>query len=117
MTDDLRLVLDPFAGAPPRRVRTRAMLEAIDGARSRVWLESYIFEPDGLGRRVLDALVAAARRGADVVLLYDVFGSPNLTEDVLRPLCAAGGRAVGFNPMWKLVRRSPFASTSSMREP
>lgn len=39
------------------------MLAAIGSARRRVWLEVYIFAPDALGRRVLQALEAAARRG------------------------------------------------------
>lgn len=78
-----------------------AMLGAIAGAQHRVWLETYIFEPDRAGHAFLDALTEAARRGVDVVLLYDVVGSPHLTEEHLRPLREAGAEVTAFNPLWR----------------
>ncbi|MCC7070250.1 MAG: phosphatidylserine/phosphatidylglycerophosphate/cardiolipin synthase family protein [Deltaproteobacteria bacterium] len=78
-----------------------AMLGAIAAATQRVWLETYIFEPDRAGRAFLNALAAAARRGVDVLLLYDVVGSPHLSDEVLRPLKEAGAEVVAFNPLWR----------------
>ncbi|MCC7108562.1 MAG: hypothetical protein IT382_04700, partial [Deltaproteobacteria bacterium] len=78
-----------------------AMLGAIATAHHRVWLETYILEPDRAGRAFLDALQAAAHRGVDVVLLYDVVGSPHLGDDVLQPLRVAGVEVVAFNPLWR----------------
>lgn len=75
-----------------------AMLAAVDGAKTRAWMETYIFEPDELGMRVVAALAAAARRGVDARLLYDVVGSPRCRDAHFAELEAAGGRAVGFNP-------------------
>ena len=88
-----------------------AMLGAIATAQHRVWLETYILEPDRAGRAFLDALQAAARRGVDVVLLYDVVGSPHLSEGVLQPLRDAGVEVVAFNPLWRgrfALRRLPI---------
>lgn len=87
-----------------------AMLEAIEGATTRVWLETYIFEPDALGLKVLDALARAAARGAHVILLYDAFGSPNLGPSHTRALVEAGGRAVAFNPLFAFRRRLPLVT-------
>ncbi|OGQ09601.1 MAG: hypothetical protein A2138_06920 [Deltaproteobacteria bacterium RBG_16_71_12] len=84
------------------------MLGAIARARQRVWLETYIFEPDRAGRPFLEALAAAARRGVDVVLLYDVVGSPHLSAEHLAPLVDAGAQVVAFNPLWRWRRRLPM---------
>ena len=51
-----------------------AMLDAIDGARERVLLSTYIFETNASGRRFIDALANAERRGVDVRVLIDGVG-------------------------------------------
>ncbi len=86
-----------------------AMLGAIDAATMRVWLETYIFAPDALGRDVLAALTRAADRGVEVRLLVDDVGSPDLVP-VTAALRAAGGRVVVFNPTLRLSwrRRLPL---------
>src|SRR5213076_1321728 len=48
-----------------------SMLELIEGARTSVVLESYIFRSDEVGRRFGDALSRAAARGVAVRLLLD----------------------------------------------
>src|SRR5690606_26692456 len=70
-----------------------------DEAKERVWLETYIFEPDRLGLVVLAALTRAAERGCDVCLLYDAFGSPRLQKSHTKALEDAGGVAIAFNPL------------------
>ena len=55
--------------------RLRAILEMIAGAEHSVWVLFYIFNSDWAGRLIRDALVEAARRGVDVKLLIDGFGS------------------------------------------
>ncbi|MGM0575853.1 MAG: phospholipase D-like domain-containing protein [Myxococcota bacterium] len=86
-----------------------AIWHAIDEARTRVWVEIYIMEPDEVGRETLRRLTAAARRGCDVILVFDRFGSRNLRPRHLRPLREAGGRALVFNPLrpWR-GRQSPL---------
>lgn len=51
-----------------------AMLDAIRGARRRVYLASYIFDTDGAGKQFIDALAEAHGRGVDVRVLIDGVG-------------------------------------------
>jgi cardiolipin synthase len=53
----------------------RAMLDAIGRARRRVWLETYIFADDTVGRQFAEALAEKARLGLDVRLHVDAAGS------------------------------------------
>jgi cardiolipin synthase len=82
-----------------------AMLASIESARTRVWLETYIFEPDALGRRVLDALLAARERGCEVLFLFDAVGSSGLTSAHTAPLVDAGARVTVFNPVLRALGR------------
>jgi cardiolipin synthase len=51
-----------------------AWLEAINGAKFLVHLENYILQEDELGQQFADALIAAAKRGAEVKVIYDWLG-------------------------------------------
>ena len=51
------------------------MLAAIAGARERVFFESFIVKDDEVGRRFKAALIAAADRGVEVFVIYDVFAN------------------------------------------
>ncbi|TDU31672.1 cardiolipin synthetase 2 [Panacagrimonas perspica] len=57
-----------------------AMLEAIDEARTRVWLMSYIFDNGRIGQRFAEALAAARRRGVQVSVLLDGIGDLGLSR-------------------------------------
>src|SRR5262249_31368510 len=52
-----------------------AMTKAIREAKISVNLETYIFQPDEAGRMFADAMIDAARRGVEVRLLIDSWGS------------------------------------------
>lgn len=78
---------------------TDAMLAAIGGARSTVHLEVYQFKADESGRRYLDALTNAARRGVRVRVLYDDVGSLWTRRSFFRPLDASGGEVEKFLPV------------------
>jgi len=73
------------------------MLAAIGNAKCSVALETYIFADDALGRRFLDALVAARHRGARVRVLVDALGSITLPTAFWIPLIHAGGEFRWFN--------------------
>lgn len=63
-----------------------AMLEAIEGARHHVHLQSFILANDSVGREFLSALLKRARAGVEVRILYDRFGStPSVLSGFLRP--------------------------------
>ncbi len=84
-----------------------AMWSAIAGARSTVLHSIYILEPDAVGRRTIELLTEAARRGCQVTLVYDAFGSLHVGEDFFASLKAAGATVVAYNPMWRgIARRS-----------
>lgn len=51
-----------------------AMLAAISEARESVWLATYIFDTDPVGRQFIEALGAAAARGVQVRVLVDGLG-------------------------------------------
>ena len=51
------------------------MLAAIEGARERVLFESFIVKDDEVGQRFKAALIAAAERGVEVFVIYDVFAN------------------------------------------
>lgn len=84
-----------------------AAYESIQQATTRVWLETYIFEPDEVGNAARDALVAAAERGCDVILLFDRLGSPKIGRKYSRPIIEAGGRVAAYNPAlpWRKLGR------------
>src|SRR5689334_18391668 len=66
------------------------MLRAIDEAKKSVALEVYIIELDETGRKFVDALVAAVKRGCKVLVLMDYVGSHLSVAHALR----AGGVTV-----------------------
>ena len=72
---------------------------AIEAARRTIHLEMYIVHDDATGRRFRDLLVARARAGVTVRVLYDWFGSLRLIgRGFWAPLRAAGGEVRVANP-------------------
>ncbi len=76
-----------------------AMIEAVDAAREQVDVETYIFEPVGIGARLIEALERRARAGVRVNLIYDSIGSMKTRRDVFARLEALGMRLCEFNPI------------------
>ena len=85
------------------------LLAGLAAAQRRVWLETYILAPDPLGKRVVDALQAAAARGCDVRLLVDGVGAaawlrggdPGVPLRVWNPLPWAMARRAGLYRRWR----------------
>jgi cardiolipin synthase len=86
-------------------VAFEAMLAVVRTARHHVHLETFIFQPDAVGRQFLDTLTQAARRGVEVRLLYDAMGTYRLSRALLQPLKNAGGNSSVFLPINPLRRR------------
>lgn len=76
-----------------------ALVAAIEAASTSVRLETYIYRDSAIGRRVRDALVAAAGRGVEVRVLVDALGSFSLPAGWWSGLEQAGGQAREFNPL------------------
>jgi cardiolipin synthase len=82
------------------------MLAAIHAAESSVRLETYIFHDDAVGRRALEELVNARKRGIAARVLVDSVGSLELRDAFWKPLRDAGGEVRWFNPI--RLRRFSF---------
>ena len=52
-----------------------ALMAAVDAAQREVWLETYIFADDVVGKQVAEVLVRAAARGVAVRVLVDGWGA------------------------------------------
>ena len=76
-----------------------AILEAIAGAERSVNVMVYIWRPGEASRRMFDALVAAARAGIEVRILFDGFGARKIPRADLRRLEEAGVRCAWFRPL------------------
>ena len=76
-----------------------AMLEAIEGARASVCLETYILRADAVGQRFAQALCARARAGVAVRLIYDAVGCITLPVSYLRDLTREGVEVVEYHPI------------------
>jgi cardiolipin synthase len=74
------------------------MLRAINGATGSVWLSTYIFQSDAVGRQFVEALVSANRRGVEVRVLIDGIGEWYTWPHVVPMLRRAGVRAQRFLP-------------------
>ncbi|MDA3788248.1 MAG: cardiolipin synthase ClsB, partial [Desulfobacula sp.] len=84
------------------------MEAALDRAEHEIYLISYIFKNDTIGRRISEALRRAALRGVRTRVLIDGFGSENLPEIMVAALKAAGVMVMKFRPKispWTLRRR------------
>ena len=79
-----------------------AMFEAIEGARDHVNLESYILEAEGPGEEFARRLIARAKAGVRVNVLYDSFGSLGTPASYFEHLQANGVNVCEYNPLRRL---------------
>jgi cardiolipin synthase len=70
----------------------------IANATREVIVETFILFEDKVGLQLQEALIAAARRGAQVDITIDDWGSPDLSARYLDALRGAGVRIHSFNP-------------------
>ena len=73
-----------------------AMLDLIRSARRRIHFENYIIRDDEAGALFADALVARARAGVEVRVLYDWLGSFGTDGDYWKALRDAGCQVRAF---------------------
>ncbi len=97
-----------------------SMLDAIQAARDHIHLEYYIFEPDGVGTPIRDALIAKLREGLKVRLLVDGMGSPALAKRggrnaFLNEYLKLGGEFAVFHPA-RFARLRPLVNLRTHRK-
>ena len=88
-----------------------ALLQAIKGATNHIHLDTYIFADDPLGRLLSDALLAKAREGVEVRLIYDDVGCWRVPERFFDRMRQAGVKVRSFMP----VRFPAFTSKVNYR--
>jgi cardiolipin synthase len=74
------------------------MLRAIEGARSYIRLETYMFLDDAVGQLFARALIEAVNRGVEVTVLYDALGSWGVSAAFFDLLEASGVAVRKFRP-------------------
>ncbi len=79
-----------------------ALIQAIDAATHEVRFETYIFNVQGSGEGVLQALARAGQRGLAVFLVVDGVGTPRLPSPWPEQLAVAGVQWRIFSPLGKL---------------
>jgi cardiolipin synthase len=80
-----------------------ALEDAIQHAQHEIYLETYIYQEDLIGRRIGNALKKAAHRGVKVYLLLDGFGSQDFSATFLQ-----GFQLAGVNVMIYRQKISPW---------
>jgi cardiolipin synthase len=93
-----------------------AMLTDMRAARSRIWLETYIFADDAAGRAVAAVLAERARAGLDVRLLVDAWGSFSVPSRVWNELRAAGVRVHLFHAFYEAFYAVRFLQVLNQRD-
>jgi len=78
------------------------VFDAIVAAEHEVLLETFILFDDSVGRDLQQALLRAAEHGAEVHVLVDGWGSPDLPPSFTQPLLDAGVKLRSFEPAQRL---------------
>jgi len=81
-----------------------SIFAGIEAAKEYLLVQFYIFRDDRLGRQLADLLIAKARAGVAVYLLYDDVGSTWTPKRYWRELAEAGVKVSSFNGRHKLLR-------------
>jgi len=87
------------------------LLKEIASAKDHIHMDMYIFEDDALGNLVRDALVAKAREGIEVRLIYDDVGCWNVSNRFFERMREEGIEVAPFLP----VRFPSFTSKVNYR--
>ncbi len=89
------------------------LVSLLKGAKSSIYISTYIFGRDIVTQKIIDILVQKAEEGVEVKLLIDAFGSQSLefSPSLLKPLQKAGGEYHFFMSMIK----HPFDSKLNLR--
>jgi cardiolipin synthase len=84
------------------------MVRDIRAARTRVWLETYIFNDDAAGLAIAAALRERASAGVQLRVLYDAIGSKATSGAFFRPLEQAGVQLHAFHSVWEALWKFSF---------
>jgi cardiolipin synthase len=77
-----------------------ALLADIRKAKKHIHMEYYIYRGDQLGKTIRTALVEAAKRGVQVRVLLDAWGSTKVNMKFFQELIQEGGEVAFFFPLF-----------------
>lgn len=90
------------------------LITNINNAKTSIKLECYIFYHDELGRRIVTALINAAKRGINIRVIIDGYGSLNWNRQQLLELTTIDIQIKIFHPLpWRLSLYSSSIKTKS----
>jgi cardiolipin synthase A/B len=78
----------------------RACEKVIDEAEKYIHFQTYIVDDDETGRRFINALVRAARRGVRIYFLLDAYGGRSFSSDLVDKVGNAGILFRKFSPVF-----------------
>lgn len=81
-----------------------SIFAGIDAAEDYLLVQFYIVRDDRLGQELAERLIAKARAGVSVYLLYDDVGSTGMPKRYRKELREAGIKVAGFNHRHKFLR-------------
>lgn len=81
-----------------------SIFAGIDRAQDYLLVQFYIVRDDRLGQELAERLIARAKAGVKVYLLYDDVGSTGMPKRYRRELREAGIKVAGFNQRHKFLR-------------
>ena len=84
------------------------LINSIEEARESVYLQTFIFSNDEVGRDVLKALTKKAAEGLDVRILMDSLGAVTLGHPSFKEFKLHGGKVVNFMPFLRRPMRGRF---------
>lgn len=84
-----------------------AVFEAIRNAKDHIHIEFFIFDDDKISNQLRELLIQKSREGVRVRMIYDYWGSFNLSKKYLKSLKDAGIYFRPFLPFrWRISRSS-----------
>ncbi len=89
----------------------KKLIGMIEQARHSIFISTFLFHTDSVGREILGLLTKKAAGGVNVRLLMDGVGSLHTRQCFLAPLLEAGGRYAFFIP----VLHRPFRGRTNLR--
>lgn len=82
----------------------RQVIDLIDSAENRLFLQTFILIDDRVGNTIIDLLCDKARQGVQVRLMADGFGSFMFPRRLMEKVDQAGGKSVKFKSLSRLSR-------------
>ncbi len=89
----------------------KSIIQSIDGAKSSINLESYIFKSDDLGMLISEKLAAKAESGVEVNVIYDSVGTFGASSTMFKMMKQSGVEILEYHPFlpwrkyWNLSMR------------